>query len=147
MVMLDLEGLQLKLKNEGEKTFVFDIIRKRWVRLTPEEHVRQYILLYLTQRMAYPAALISVEKKIMAGKVSKRFDIVVYDRSHQPWMLIECKEPEVMISAATLFQLLNYHRAIPCKFWVLTNGHQSFCAAAAGLEEMRWQSRLPAYDL
>lgn len=146
MISLDLSGLQLKLKQEDEIVRVFDPVRKKWIVLSPEEHVRQYVLQYLINGMEYPAPLIAVEKKILVGKVAKRFDVTVYDRTHKPWMLIECKEPEVVISEDTLFQLLNYHRTIPCKYWVLTNGHQTYCANAGDLQHIQWMDSLPLYE-
>jgi hypothetical protein len=146
MISIDLSGIELKLKREEAKTYAFDQIRKIWVILTPEEHVRQYFLHHLMAGMEYPAGLIAVEKKIMVGKVAKRFDIVVFNRSHEPWMLIECKEPDVIISETTLFQLLTYHRAVPCKYWVLTNGHQTYCADANNLNNVKWMEGLPLYN-
>lgn len=146
MITLDFSGLSLKLKQENDKTLVFDPIRKKWVMLTPEEHVRQYILQYFIQNLNYPPSLISVERKVTVGKMPKRFDMIVYDRNHQPWMLVECKEPEVMISEETLFQLLNYHRGIACPYWFLSNGHQNFCADASQPGNIRWISGLPVYN-
>lgn len=147
MIVIDPTGLELKIKNEDGKPLVFDPVRKSWLVLTPEEHVRQIVLLHLTERMQYPRALIAVEKKITVGKMAKRFDVVVYDRNHEPWMLVECKEPAVAVSQQTLFQLLNYHRAVPCRYWLLTNGHQTFCANARNPQQIQWMSELPAYDL
>ena len=146
MISLDFSGIALKLKQKEEKTYVFDPLRKRWVILTPEEHVRQYLLHYLTEGMEYPAGLIAVEKKIVVGKMAKRFDLVVFDRNHEPWMLVECKEPDVAISEATLFQLLTYHSTIPCKYWLLTNGHQTYCADANNLSKIKWMEELPLYN-
>jgi hypothetical protein len=145
MITLDFSAMSIKLKQDGGKTFVFDPIRKRWMVLTPEEHVRQYILVYLLEGMLYPISLIAVERKIMVGKLAKRFDIVIFDRDHQPWLLIECKEPEVVISEGVLQQLLAYHSALPCKYWMLTNGHQTYCADATDKANINWMDALPAY--
>src|SRR4051812_2305773 len=101
MLPLDFSNIQLKLRQENDKTSVFDPIRKKWLVLTPEEHVRQYMIYYLKDTMQYPAALFAVEKTIKVGNVSKRFDIVVYSRDHKPWMLVECKAPEVPVSEKT----------------------------------------------
>ncbi|HRO43723.1 MAG TPA: type I restriction enzyme HsdR N-terminal domain-containing protein [Flavipsychrobacter sp.] len=146
MIALDFSGLHLRLKQDAEKTLVFDPVRKRWIILTPEEHVRQYLLQYLIHGMEYPSSLIAVEKKIISGKVAGRFDVAVYDRLHNPWLLAECKEPEAVISETTLFQLLNYHRSIPCKYWLLTNGHQTFCADANNVNDIKWLENLPSYQ-
>lgn len=145
MITLDLEGISLKLKAENNQTLVFDPIRKKWLVLTPEEHVRQYILAYMTDKLQYPTGLMAVEKRITVGKLQKRFDIIVYNREHKPWMLVECKAPEVPISAQTLHQLLSYQQTTQCEYWVLTNGHQTFCADACDVNNIQWLDSLPSY--
>lgn len=147
MIQLDLTGIQLRLAQDAGKTQVFDPIRKRWFILTPEEHVRQYIIYHLLQTLHYPAGMLSVEKQIFVGGLAKRFDIVIYDRQHAPWMLVECKAPEIPISENTLLQLLNYQRTTQCRFWLLSNGHQTFCADACDTNHIKWLDSLPPYDL
>jgi len=146
MITPDYTGIELRLKQNAGKTYVFDPLRKKWLILTPEEHVRQYTIHYLQHILKYPAALISVEKKIMVGNMPKRFDIVVYSRAHKPWMLIECKAPEVMLSENVLRQLLQYQQTIQCSYWVLTNGHQMYCADACDIKNISWLSSLPVYN-
>ncbi|MBA3828242.1 MAG: type I restriction enzyme HsdR N-terminal domain-containing protein [Taibaiella sp.] len=147
MITLDFSGLQLKLKQENNVTLVYDPVRRRWVVLTPEEHVRQYILQLFIQQLRYPVSLIAVEKKIMVGKMAKRYDIVVYDRQHMPWLLAECKQPEVPVSPQTLHQLLSYQQTVQGRYWLITNGHQSMCADAADKERVIWMDALPEYEL
>ena len=115
--------------------------------LTPEETVRQYMVQYMTDRMFYPLSLLAVEKSIKVGQMNKRFDIIVYNRDHKPWMLVECKAPEVPITEKTLHQLLNYQRTAQCHYWVLTNGHQTFCADARNTAHISWLAGLPLYEL
>ena len=146
MITLDFSGIELKLKREADRTLVYDVVRKKWLVLTPEEHVRQMLLHLLIQKMNYPQSLIAIEKKIVVGKTFKRFDVVVYDRNHQPWMLMECKEPEVSITQTTFFQLLNYQQTINAHYWVLSNGHQTYCGDASDKNEVRWLSSLPAFE-
>jgi hypothetical protein len=95
--------------------------------------------------MNYPQTLFAIEKKITIGKSHKRFDILIYNRNHQPWMLIECKEPSVPISQSTLFQLLNYQQTINARYWLLTNGHQTFCADALDKNNPLWLTALPPF--
>jgi hypothetical protein len=147
MITLDLKGISLKLKHEGKTPLVFDPVRKGWYILTPEEHVRQYLLQYFIDVMQYPKGMLAAEKKIMVGNMPKRYDIVVYDRDHMPWMLIECKAPEVEITDKTLQQLLNYQRSIKCRYWVLSNGRQVFCADSNKIENIEWLDALPAYNI
>jgi len=146
MIHTDFSTIQLKLRQTDRKTSVFDPIRKKWLILTQEEHVRQYMIHYLTETMQYPASLLAVEKMIKVGNVNKRFDIVVYDRDHRPWMLVECKAPDVPVSEKTLRQLLNYQRTMQCNYWLLTNGHQTFCADACDVQNIKWLTSLPAYE-
>lgn len=146
MITLDFSGIQLKLKQQDGKPVVWDPVRKFWYILTPEEHVRQYLLRYMLDVAAYPAGMLAVEKQIKVGNLSKRFDIVVYDRSHKPWMLVECKAPEIIISESTLHQLLNYQRSMQCNYWVLSNGHQCFCADACDVQQIKWMDSLPPYE-
>ena len=145
MISLDLTNIQLRLRPDGDKTTVFDPIRKKWLVLTPEEHLRQHILQYMISVMQYPASLMSVEKNIKVGNLNKRFDIVVYDRDHKPWLLVECKAPDVPVSEKTLQQLLSYQGVVQCSYWLLTNGHQTFCADARDMENIKWLSSLPQY--
>lgn len=146
MIDIDISELQLRLKKEEGKTFVFDPVRKKWLVLTPEEHVRQYLLQYFIKKLQYPTSLIAVEKKIQCGNMDKRFDIVVYNRRHQPWLLTECKAPDVPVNETTLQQLLNYQRNLQCRYWIVSNGPATFCADARNVNDIKWLQDLPAYD-
>ena len=147
MVNIDFSTVQLQLKKEQDKVYVFDIVRRKWLILTPEEHVRQSVLYYLINTIKYPKGLLAVEKKIMVSGLAKRFDIVVYESSsHTPWMLIECKAHEVSITQATLHQLLSYHNQLQCNYWVLTNGHETYCADATQQNNIEWIDKLPFYN-
>jgi hypothetical protein len=111
-----------KIKKEGEKEFIFDSIRKKWIVLTPEEWVRQNFIQYLVQVKKYPAALIGVEKEMQLGELKKRFDILVYDNNHQPLLMVECKSMDVALDETVMQQLLRYNISIPVKYLVITNG-------------------------
>ena len=105
--------------------YVLCIIRKRWVQLTPEEWVRQNFLLYLTESLVYPASLITVEKQLTLGELTKRFDAVVYDKQSNPFMIIECKEMNVPLTEKVLQQVLRYNMQLQATYLVVTNG--SYC--------------------
>ena len=145
--MIDFSNSSLKLKQADGKTSVFDPVRKKWLILTPEEYVRQSLLLHLVNELQYPVSLMAVEKTIKVGTLNRRFDIVVYNRDHRPWMLVECKAPDVPVSEKTLHQLLNYQGTVQCSYWLLTNGHQTFCADACDIQDIRWLVSLPAYGV
>jgi hypothetical protein len=147
MIAIDFSGNSLQLRKHEGKTQVYDIVRRKWIALTPEEHVRQYLLHYLINNMQYPPSLIAVEKQIKLGSLAKRFDIVVYNREeHSPWLLAECKAPDVDINNNTLNQLLQYHNSLQCRYWLLCNGREAFCADASDTANIKWLETLPAYN-
>lgn len=115
-----------RMKQQGGNDYIFDPVRKKWILLTPEEWVRQNFVQYLVQVKKYPLTLIALEKMMMLGELRKRFDILVYDRLHQPWMMIECKAPSVLLDDKVLHQLLRYHIAVPAGWLVITNGSTSY---------------------
>ena len=126
MLTLSFPAPAFRIKSEKGKEMIFDAQRRRWVVLTPEEWVRQNMLQYLLQVLHYPAALVALEKEIKAGELRKRFDLLVYDSEHRPWMMVECKAMEVELCEKTLHQLLRYHLAVPVRFLVITNGRQCY---------------------
>ena len=115
------KGKILTQQREGINE-IFDAVRKKWVVLSPEEWVRQNILQYLLVIKKYPRALMAVEKEIKLGELKKRCDIVIYNRQSEPWMIIECKEMNVVLSQKTIAQILRYHITLQSKFLIITNG-------------------------
>ena len=110
------------MKNENGKEYIFDAIRKAWLLLTQEEWVRQNFVNNLINQLKYPSTVIALEKEIWLNDLKKRFDILVYNDEHQPWMLIECKEPKVQLSDEVLQQVLRYYISVPVEYIVITNG-------------------------
>lgn len=101
---------------------LFDPFRKKWVARTPEEWVRQHFLHLLIKKHLYPASLMAVEKSIKLGSLTKRFDILVYNKLHHPWMMVECKSSQVALSDSVLEQLLRYNISVPVTYLLITNG-------------------------
>ena len=126
MLSIQFPEPDFRLKKEKEKDFIFDPLRKKWLLLTPEEWVRQNFVQYLVQVKNYPADLIAQEKVLQLGELKKRFDVLVYDRHHKPWMMIECKAPEIKLDEGVLQQVLRYHISIPVGFLIITNGQTSY---------------------
>ena len=126
MIKIEFPKEQPKLRKNTRNNEIFDVIRKKWLVLTPEEWVRQNILLYLLIEKKFPSSLISVEKEIQLGELKKRYDIVVFDRKTLPWMIIECKEMNVSLSEKTMEQILRYHISIPADYLIITNGSHCF---------------------
>lgn len=120
------------VKKVNKQDQVFCIIRKKWLVLTPEEWVRQNFLLFLIHELQFSSALIAVEKQVIVNEVKKRFDIVVYSKEMQPYVLIECKEMNVTLDEKTLFQALYYNSQIQSRFLIITNGSQTFAFEKKG---------------
>lgn len=112
-------------EKEGNE-IIFDVLRKKWIALTPEEWVRQNFIQYLLQESKYPQAFMAVEKEIMLGELRKRFDLLIYNRSHEPWMMIECKSMDINLDQKVLDQVLRYNISVPVQFMVITNGAYSY---------------------
>ena len=125
MIKIVYPDVKPAVKNENGKQIIFCIIRKRWFKITPEEWVRQNFLLYLIHVLEYPASLIAVEKQFITADVKKRFDIVIYKDS-VPFMIVECKEMNVLLSENTIRQVLNYNANVQAEIMVVTNGN--YCA-------------------
>lgn len=126
MLTINYPEPEFRIKKEGGKEFIFDMLRKKWLQLTPEEWVRQNFIQYLIKVKNYPASLIATEKEIQLGELKKRFDILVYDTDHRPWMMIECKAGEVKLDESVLQQVLRYNMSVPVKFIIITNGNLTY---------------------
>ena len=126
MIKIEFPKEQPKIRQNGPVNEIFDIVRKKWLILTPEEWVRQNIILYLLLKKSFPSSLISVEKEIKLADLKKRYDIVVFNRETIPWMIIECKEMNTTLSGKTMEQILRYHISIPSKYLIITNGSHCF---------------------
>jgi hypothetical protein len=124
---LNLPEFQFRYRKNGIREEIFDISRKRYVVLTPEEWVRQNFLMYLNLHLGFPLSLIAVEKKILVNGMPKRFDIVIYINTGHPKILIECKSPAVKINQDVLDQAGRYNLAMNVPYLCVTNGLQHLC--------------------
>lgn len=121
MLVIEFPHPDAAIRLQTDKEYIFDKVRRKWVRLTPEEWVRQNIVQYLVQVKGYPLSLLSVEKEILVGDLRKRCDIVVFKQA-QPWMIIECKQPDVPVNESVLRQVLRYNMTTCCTYLVVSNG-------------------------
>jgi hypothetical protein len=144
MIPVNFPEPAFRFKKEQGVEFIFDAIRKQWLVLTEEEWVRQNFIQYLVQVLQYPAAFIAVEKELTLGELKKRFDVLVYDRQHQPWMLIECKAGNVPLTDAPLLQVLRYNITIPVAFLTITNGLHTYAWAKEGID-LNLLNEMPAW--
>ncbi len=122
MIKIEYPAYDFKVKQQDNTRFIFDELRKVWLKLTPEEWVRQNFVQFLITCKKYPSALIAIEKKIFVGEMTKRFDILVYQHDFRPMMMIECKAMTVPLSEEVLNQVLRYNISMLVTYLVITNG-------------------------
>jgi len=108
-------------KSRNNQVLIFDQVRKKWLVLTPEEWVRQNIILYLIDSFGYPETVFKIETGLSINQNKRRSDVLVYKDS-KPFVLIECKAPSVDLTENVLNQALNYNIFYKCPFVILTNG-------------------------
>jgi len=146
MIFINYPQHQYKIREpELKKEEIWDDVRRQWVSLSPEEWVRQNFIQYLLQVKNYPAAYMAVEKRMKLGELNKRFDIMVFDSSARPWMLVECKAIEEKLDSRVLWQVLRYNMAVPVKYLVITNGEECH-AFIKGPLDFETIAALPAYE-
>ena len=127
MQKLNLPPYQARIVYENDKPKIFDVIRKKFVALTPEEWVRQHFI-HLLLGLKYPAALMAVEKLVLVNNLRQRADLVVYNRKGEPALIVECKAPEVELCDKTVQQAARYNIQLNVPFIIVTNGMATFCA-------------------
>ena len=109
-----------------QEEYIWDPLRKKSVRNTPEEAVRQWFISVLHEGMHVPEHMMGSEVSISHAGKQYRADIVVYGRSAQPLMVVECKRPEVQLDQAVVDQALRYNNELNVKYIAITNGAKTF---------------------
>ncbi|HEX5624869.1 MAG TPA: type I restriction enzyme HsdR N-terminal domain-containing protein [Saprospiraceae bacterium] len=133
-------------RHSGHPNRLFDPVRKKWVQENPEEWVRQCLVLMLREEYGIPMSRMAVEKQIEVHGLKKRFDLVIYDRLGQPFVLIECKAPEIPIRQALFDQAAVYNFRLKAPYLGITNGHQLILAAISfDSSDFAFIASLPAY--
>jgi predicted type IV restriction endonuclease len=143
---LNLPTYKPSLKKDQGKVYIFDIIRKKYVVLTPEEWVRQHFINYLIQELKYPKSLFRIEGSLSYNKLQKRSDILIYNRDGKPWMLIECKSPTIKLTQKAFNQVAVYNMTIGAQYIAVTNGMVHYCyeGMKAG-EEVKFLDDFPCF--
>ena len=127
METLNLPKTELKITIKDDKQLVFDILRRKYVALTPEEWVRQHFVHHLIRDKGYPAECIGNEISLTLNGTRKRCDSVVYGRNAQPVMIIEYKSPQVEITQQVFEQISRYNIRLRVEWLIVSNGLQHYC--------------------
>jgi len=123
---INLPTFEYKIKNEESGTFIWDIIRKKFVFLTHEEWVRQHFVNMMVSHLGYPAGLFRIESGMKYHHKHKRTDIEVMDPDGKIMVLVECKNPSIPIDQKTILQLSIYNKVIDAQYLAITNGNKHF---------------------
>ncbi|MCD6347203.1 MAG: type I restriction enzyme HsdR N-terminal domain-containing protein [Bacteroidales bacterium] len=128
MQRLNLPTYSINIKSAEHGDIVFDPCRSKWVSLTPEEWVRQNLLMYLTKDLHYPAGLMATEMTLRINQLTRRVDIAVFNRNGQAVLLAECKAPDVPLSQEVFNQVAHYNWNLKVPYLLISNGIKHYCA-------------------
>ena len=127
MYELNLPKYGIKIKNDKGHQSIFDVLRRKYVALTPEEWVRQHFVRFLIEHKGYPKALMANEIQLAIGNKKLRCDSVLYDRTLRPRMIIEYKAPTVNITQKVFDQITIYNMLLHVDYLVVSNGIKHYC--------------------
>ncbi len=148
MQNLNFPKYNFRFKSNENKALIFDIIRKKFVVLTPEEWVRQHVLQFLISEKNYPISHINVEKQLQLHKTIKRYDIVVYNSNGSIKIIVECKAPKIKINQQTFDQIARYNFVLDAEYLMVSNGLEHyFCLMDFKNEKYIFLKDIPSYQL
>lgn len=127
MLALNLPACSHKIIVKEGKNYIWDVLRKKYVALTPEEWVRQHFIHFLTECKGYPSGLLANEVQIVLNGTRKRCDTVLYDRRLTPKMIVEYKAPDVEITQAVFDQITRYNMVLRVDYLIVSNGLRHYC--------------------
>ncbi|MDG1660028.1 MAG: type I restriction enzyme HsdR N-terminal domain-containing protein [Winogradskyella sp.] len=144
---LNFPKFDYRFKSTENKVSIFDIIRKKFVILQPEEWVRQHCVHYLITQRNYPKSLINVEKELTINGLKKRYDIVVFNPDGSIFLMVECKAPKISINQATFDQIARYNLKINAVYLMVTNGiNHYYCQMDFEKEQYTFLQDIPSYN-
>jgi hypothetical protein len=144
---LNLPQYSFRIQGPEGREMILDTIRRKFVRLTPEEWVRQNFIRYLTGEGKYPAGLIGVEVMSGYNKLRKRVDILIHNRSGEPVMIVECKSWEVKLDEKVFDQIVCYNMGFKVPYIIVTNGIEHFaCRIDPDWTKYEFLMAIPLYE-
>jgi|TARA_B100001939_G_scaffold89922_1_gene77034 hypothetical protein len=144
MKRLNFPNYEFRLKKEGQKRFIFDLIRKKYVQLSSEEWVRQNCIRFLIEEKRINKYSIAIEKEIEFNGIKKRFDIVSYSSEGKINLLVECKAPNIEINQKTFDQILIYNKILKSKYLMVTNGiNHYYCKINEDRNNIKFLANFP----
>lgn len=148
MQHLNLPPYPARISKQGEMVVIYDFLRHRYVRLTPEEWVRQHFTHFLVEGLGYPAALMGNEMSLCVGGVMRRADTVVYHRmGGTPRVIVEYKAPNVGITQNVFQQIYAYNSVLRADYLMVSNGLEHYCCHIDyATRSVEYLPQIPRYD-
>jgi len=144
---LNFPKFDYRFKSTENKVSIFDIIRKKFVVLQPEEWVRQHCVHYLISEKKYPKSLINVEKELTINGLKKRYDLVVFNSDGSIFLIVECKAPSITISQLTFDQIARYNLKLNATYLMVTNGiNHYYCQMDFDAKHYTFLKAIPDYQ-
>jgi len=127
MTELNLPHFDANISEKEGKKFIFDVLRRKNVVLTPEEWVRQNFVNFLTTVKSFPPERMANEVSINVNNTAKRCDTVVYDEYLKPLVVVEYKSPAVTVSRSVFNQIARYNSVLRVPYLIVSNGFTHYC--------------------
>ncbi|REG88205.1 type I restriction enzyme HsdR N-terminal domain-containing protein [Winogradskyella sediminis] len=144
---LNFPKFEYRFKSTENKVSIFDVIRKKFIILQPEEWVRQHCVHYLISVKNYPKSLINVEKELIINGLKKRYDIVVFNPDGSIHLIVECKSDTIAIDQTTFDQIARYNMALNASYLMVTNGlNHYYCEIDMKAERLSFLKDIPNYN-
>lgn len=124
---LNLPPFEMRVRNSGGHRQVLDVLRRRYVALTPEEWVRQHFVHFLMEHKGYPKGLLANEVELRVGEKRLRCDTLLYNKAMQPQMIVEYKAPDIAITQRVFNQITAYNILLHVDYLVVSNGREHYC--------------------
>ncbi len=147
MKELNLPEYSFRIIEQDGKKMILDKLRRKYVKLTPEEWVRQNFVQYLIREGKYPPGLIGIEVPAPYNKLKKRVDILIHDRTGRPVMIVECKSYDVPLDEPVFEQIATYNMKFRVPFLIVTNGiHHYACKLPGETRKPEYLYAIPLYE-
>jgi len=138
---------QIKLTEKNRQKMIWCAIRRKYLVLTPEEMVRQLVLLYLIEQIKVPVNRIRVEMGLEVNSMKRRCDILVFNEAIEPLLLVECKAPHIAVTQKTFTQIANYNRTFQLPYLLVSNGPANYFAHIDYENaDYAFKSSIPTYE-
>lgn len=146
MQLLNFPKYHFRFKNNENKVSIFDVLRKKFILLTPEEWVRQHCVHYLLEEKKFPKQLLNVEKSLKINDLTKRYDVVGFNPDGSIKLVVECKAPSIKISQTTFDQIARYNLVLKAQYLMVTNGLQHYyCQMDYEAKKYHFLKEIPDY--